>query len=588
MGQLEAQLMLAREKLKSLKDKGGTPEFFEAADALRVLETKLLRQDANREVELALKQIDGASFTGFLPSLPRLLIETITGRTPSGPVEKMGLTRYHASKMLQALYKDPLMPPHQRDALMWSYVHSMLFPKGIGHTQRGSSYVRNELVNMIQGFHDNPAGVRVDNKTNKFNVVHNGQWFESMDNASRRWWELEYGTDLTLPYTHNSMSTIKDVTTNKKAYFISLSGTSGRMFEAHLRANKISLVGEGSAMPKGVVLEVVSSPAERLTRVSKALENVEALSKDQVVLRSTDVPPDAAKAQFEAFVKAKGLKLSNPQVVKLSEVPEGAARTWLQGIRDTQKNTALIVLSVSDTRALRAVERHLKKGGIKQDEIAKVFADTEYLRLNDPKADVIAQMNIEGLNTGKVKVLILDTRVGGRGLDLNFKGERNSTSPSAFRGYSNFEMLVLGPEEMSQVHMIQAMGRIDTGRTLSGAPRRFSLLMDVHTAKIETVFKEMFERDPFFMEIRKDPAYQDFVRAKGLNIDWHSVNEYVLFRSQDGTGEGALLAQRGERAVRENLSKRNLEVEENLLRQSNVLTDAPTTPGKHPALERIR
>ena len=66
---------------------------------------------------------------------------------------------------------------------------------------------------------------RVDNRTGRFNVVHNGQWFESMDNASRRWWELEYGTDLTLPYTHNSMSTIKDVTTNKKSYFISLSGT---------------------------------------------------------------------------------------------------------------------------------------------------------------------------------------------------------------------------------------------------------------------------------------------------------------------------------------------------------------------------
>ena len=341
-------------------------------------------------------------------------------------------------------------------------------------------------------------------------------------------------------------------------------------------------------MPKNVQLEVLGTPEQRLSRVTGTLEKLRNQTLDHVVLKATDVPPEAAKAEFEAFVKAKGLKFSSPQVVKISDMPEGAARQWLQSIRATQKNTGLIVLSVSDTRALRTIETRLKRAGVQQDEIAKVFADTEYLRQNVPEADVIGQMNIEGLNTGRVKVLILDTRVGGRGLDLNFKGERNSTSPDAFRGYSNFEMLVIGPEEMSQVHMIQAMGRIDTGRTLGRAPRQFSLLLDVETAKIETVFRDMFERDPFFVEIRKDPAYQDFVRAKGLGIDWNSANEYLQFRANDGTGEGQLLAQRGDRAVRENLSKRNLEVEENLLRQSNVLTDAPTTPGKHPALERIR
>ena len=55
----------------------------------------------------------------------------------------------------------------------------------------------------------------------------------------------------------------------------------------------------------------------------------------------------------------------------------------------------------------------------------------------------------------------------------------------------------------------------------------------------------------------------------------------MLFRSE-------LLVQRADKAVRENLARRNLEVEENLLRQANVLTDAPTTMGKNPALERIR
>ena len=80
----------------------------------------------------------------------------------------------------------------------------------------------------------------------------------------------------------------------------------------------------------------------------------------------------------------------------------------------------------------------------------------------------------------------------------------------------------------------------------------------------------------------------DFVGKKGGRIDWHSLNDYILSRANDGTGEGQLLAQRADKAVRESLGRRNLEVEENLLRQSNVLTDAPTTQSKNPALDRIR
>ncbi|PIR18599.1 MAG: hypothetical protein COV48_06640, partial [Elusimicrobia bacterium CG11_big_fil_rev_8_21_14_0_20_64_6] len=227
-----------------------------------------------------------------------------------------------------------------------------------------------------------------------------------MDNASRRWWELEYGTDLTLPYTHNSMSTIKDVTTNKKSYFISLSGTSGAKFEAHLRANKISLVGEGSAMPKNVLLEVVTTPEQRLARVTESLASLKTATMDRAVLRVTDDIPATAKKGIEEYLSSRGLKLDDPQVIKISEVNSPAAQQWLQSIRATQKNSGLIVLSVSDTRALRTVEARLKKAGVSQNEIAKVFADTEYLRLNVPEADVLTQMNIEGLNTGKVKVLI--------------------------------------------------------------------------------------------------------------------------------------------------------------------------------------
>ncbi|MEQ1918567.1 MAG: hypothetical protein ABL955_05160, partial [Elusimicrobiota bacterium] len=242
-GPLELALIKARAETEALSAASGSKEFFAARDHLRKLEIDVLRADSFHTADVLLAQIDGARVAP-VTSL-KLLWQTFTGTLPDAPAEGMGLTRFHAAKMLEALFQDPLMPAHQRDNLMWSYLGSLLLPKGV--TGRGS-YVRSELINMVQGFHDSAAGVRVDNKTGKFNVVHNGQWFESMDNASRRWWELEYGTDLTLPYTHNSMSTIKDVTTNKKSYFISLSGTAGNKFEAHLRANKISVVGEGSSM----------------------------------------------------------------------------------------------------------------------------------------------------------------------------------------------------------------------------------------------------------------------------------------------------------------------------------------------------
>jgi hypothetical protein len=496
----------------------------------------------------------------------------------------MGLTRYHAAKMFKALMREPLRPAYQRDALGWSYLHSLLFPKGLGHTSGGSSYVRNEIINMVQGFHDNPAGVR--GSRTFFNVVHNGQWFESMDNASRRWWELEYGTDLTLPYTHNAMSTIKDVTTNKKSYFISLSGTSGNKFEAHLHANKVSIVGEGSAMPKNVLLELVTTPQQRLERLAKALKEVREATLDQAVLRVTDEIPLGARKGVDDYLATHGLSREEPQVIEISKT-SGATKIFLQGLRVSQANSGLIVLSVSDTRALRAVERYLLKQGVKKNEIAKVFADSEHLRLNVPEANVLNQMNIEGLNTGKVKVLILDTRVGGRGLDLNFKGQRNASGGSAFRGYTKFEMLVLGPQEMSSVHMVQAMGRIDTGRTLSGAKRDFSLLMDVETAAPETIFRDMFEKDPFFVsDLRRDPAFQDYVRKNGGRMDWSASNDYIsLRRAQDG--DGALLAQRYEKAVRRYLGDRNIEIEGNLLRQSQVDLSKPATAGKHPALEKI-
>jgi hypothetical protein len=537
-----------------------------------------------------------------------------------------------------------------------------------------------------------------------------------MDNETRRFWELEYGVDLTLPYTNQSISTIKDVTTDKKARFISFSGTAGEKLREHFENNGIRIEGEGSKPPQDpdrvvvgaldglapeartaleaklgrplaagdvlklsdfadlgagaardwldglphaadVAMDVVSGPTNRFSRIGEALAHVnasrgkvilepemlrdapqpvrDAVEKklggpvsetrvvkladfadpklaeardwltslrenqgdaDNVVVRKGDAVPAEAKPAVDAYLKTAKLAGKDDAVVRISEVagPDdastNAARAWLRTLRANQKDTGLVVLSVSDTRVLKMVKEYLTRvQGIKEDEIAMVFSDTEYLRNNVPEAKVAEQMNLDALNDGRARVLVLDTRVGGRGLDLNFKGERGSLDPKAFRGYTSFEMLIVDPQKMSQVHLLQAEGRIDVGRVLPGAHREFSLVMDVQSVQGERVFRDMVANDPFFVNERSnDPKFLEFEKARGGKADWAMFHDYIRSRAAEGSADGALLAEQYQDAVKRNLEIQQGEVEENQLRSSSVLTDQLKTGGKYPGLEGMR
>ncbi len=310
--------------------------------------------------------------------------------------------------------------------------------------------------------------------------------------------------------------------------------------------------------------------------------------------RSDAVPPDA-KPAIDAYLSGAKLAGKDDAVVRISEVtgPDSksteAAQKWLRTLRSNQKETSLVVLSVSDTRVLKMVREYLTQvQGIKEDEIAMVFSDTEKLRNDVPEAKVAQQMNLDALNEGKARVLILDTRVGGRGLDLNFKGERGSLDPKAFRGYTNFEMLIVDPQKMSQVHLLQAEGRIDVDRVLPGAQRDFSLVMDVRSVQGDRVFRDMIATDPFFSQLRSDPQFLAFEKARGGKADWAAFHDYIRQRAADGSADGALLAEQYEDAVKKNLEIQQGEVEENQLRSSSVLTDQLKTGGKYPGLEGMR
>lgn len=543
---------------------------------------------ANKAADVLLRKVDGGNLFSNLPGIIKMTYQVFAGKPVTVPINQVGLTRLNTAKLLKALFSDPIMPPGQRESLFWTMAPSLLFPKGIGGR---SSWVRAELLKLAQAFHENPAGIRFDGLTKKVNVVHNGQWFESMDNESRRFWELEYGADLTLPYTHRSISTIRDLTTDKRAHFISFSGTAGEKFRQHLRDNKVTLAGEGSKAPEGVKMDLRPGQTQKIDAIREALENSSALSRDHVVIKADDVMPPKVKAEVDAYMAAHPvLKGKDVGVVEISKLPSAETRAWLANLRATQpSNTSLVVLSVSDTRVLKLVRNYLiRSGKVKESEIAMVFSDAEFLRLNRPDAKVHEQMNLAGLEEGRVRVLILDTRVGGRGLDLNYKGDKRGVVENPFRGYSNYNMLVIDPHEMSAVHLLQAQGRIDVGRVLAGARRDFSMVMDVKAVQGEAVFRKMATDAPFFVEMRRDPALEAYARSRGATtIDWALIHDYMVLRELGGTPEGVALANKYRAVVQEHLERRQLEVEEDQLRSSSVSDEPSSSPGRHPGLLRL-
>jgi hypothetical protein len=708
--------------------------------------------------------IDGEKLTFF--ETARMMWKALRGQNLEIMIERngktrlaiVGKTRQRAAEMLQALWRDPTMPANQADNVFWDLMGSLLWPRGsldaTGGRGRGS-WVRNELKAMLDGFFEDPAGIRLDNRTNKINVVHNGQWFESMDNDTRRYWQLAYGTDIDLRYTNQSISTIRDLTTDKETNFISFSGTAGEKLREHFVKNDITIVGQGSTAPPSVRLNLTGRPGDTIGAVGEAyaalnsasgevvvpemrdaplelrqavvdrangrlpgsvvlrldafsgegqqaghawlekngesrgdglveirsvegapqevrLAALDALSgpeklrvddfasfardaarrgdahaatyekavsqlhelragtgdadgavlrlrteegvpadvipdevrpaldaylkdpkfnkKSQVVVRISDVkgetdaqtaaarqwlrdlrkvveiridqiPPEARPA-LDAYLANSRFKGQKTALIRVSEIRSGdpaqaeAARAWLRTQPDAQ-GSGLLVLSVSDTRVLKMVRQYLiKVKGLAPDQISMVFSDTEYLRNNVPEARVAEQMNLSrpdytgGLDTGRTRVLILDTRVGGRGLDLNFKGQRRSLDPEAFRGYTDFSMLILDPHKMSQVHLLQAEGRIDVGRVMPNAERNFALVMDIASISNYGVFRDMVRQDPFFEQLRADPQFQAYVRqSAGAMPEWALMHDFMVTRAADGTAEGAALAQQYRQAM---------------------------------------
>jgi hypothetical protein len=103
------------------------------------------------------------------------------------------------------------------------------------------------------------------------------------------------------------------------------------------------------------------------------------------------------------------------------------------------------------------------------------------------------------------------------------------------------------------------------------------------------VFRKMIAEDPFFVELRSDPKFVEYARARGVQTpDWPVFHDYLFERATDGSVEGRTLGERYKKVVNDHLTTGQGEVEENQLRSSSVLTDQLKTNGKYPGIEGAR
>ena len=174
---------------------------------------------------------------------------------------------------------------------------------------------------------------------------------------------------------------------------------------------------------------------------------------------------------------------------------------------------------------------------------------------------------------GLVVLSLPDTRVGGRGLDLNFKGKGSMS----FNGYHRYKMLIIDPQLASEAHYIQAQGRIDTGRIPKGSVRDFAMVMDVGAAQQDPVFRRMLTEEPLFQQLRQNPQVINYASKNGHMVpDWSDIHAFItdVKAAEAGSGVKGEVPYRYEQVLKKYLAKKQVVVEQDQLRSASVLQDA--------------
>jgi hypothetical protein len=387
------------------------------------------------------------------------------------------LTSKFTRELNDAFAAEPFLAPEVRAQMFWNINGMYGWAKGIPvigkylFRGRPSTWVQKELVNMGTGHHNETSDVRFDGQSKKVVPIHLGEWMPTMDIGTRRFWELHFKTGLTMPYEHQALVNMRNyVIDTPKLPIIGFSGTLGKVLLSQLKAKSggFQVVGKGSPSFPNVRMEVVPSASHRFKLVADSIVE----------------------------------SIRSPQTKRIT------------------------VVNHANSKDLKQMQRYLLETGlVSKRELVSIFSDTVALGENYHKANVRKTMNLGALDTGRARVVLMDTRVAGRGLDLNWKGG----------GYKKVDVYFMDPHKISQVHEVQAGGRVDADRLLPGAERRFTRVLDIASAKNDPAFQEAMLFHPQFRSIYYElmnnppPTLKRSMAMRGVKTaDWQARHDWIM------------------------------------------------------------
>ena len=483
---------------------------------------------------------DGKSLIREIFPVLRMLAQAATGRKIDPGSADVGATRRRAAEMLRAIQLDPGMSINVKSELLWPLVGSVLWPRGM--TGKGNSWVRTELMNQFAGFFEDPTGVYNNPRNGEVFTRFNGQIIPNMDIRTRRFWELKAGADITLPYEHLEVGGAEDLIKNPKANFFLFSATIEGNAKKILAEAGVPVLGEVVKPQEKAVIHLTASDAENFALVQDAVLRENTRGGDVTVNRSEI--PKSFVSEIDAYMAKKGI---SPQKVfavnaKSAEAVKSLsaeARSWL--LEYNPKNQkGLVTAFCSDTNALMEMRGKLIAAGTKPNEIAMIFSDVQYEKANGDAKKVETEMNLGALNTGKAKILLIDSSYVIRGIDLNFKGARDDFDlkdpEHSFAGYNHVSMLFFGVQKNTEMQIIQGAGRTSPRRALPGVERDYTISADIQTAQSEEAFRGML-KDVDFQGLLKETATADWT---ALNAKVRASGDAALAKRYDALVESYL------------------------------------------------
>ena len=520
---------------------------------------------------------DGKGLIREIFPVMRMLLQAATGREINPGGADVGATRLHAAQMLRAIQLDPGMSVNVKSELLWPLVSSVLWPRGLMSRVTGkSSWVRTELMNQFAGFFEDPTGVYNNPRNGEVFTRFNGQIIPNMDIRTRRFWELKAGADITLPYEHLEVGGAEDLIKNPKANFFLFSATIEGNAKKILAEAGVPVLGEVVKPQEKAVVHLTASDAENFALVQDAVLRENTRNGDVTVNRSEI--PKGFVSEIDAYMTKKGISPQkvfalNAKSAEAAKSLSAGARSWLLDY-NPKNQKGLVTAFCSDTNALMEMRGKLIADGTKPDEIAMIFSDVQYEKANGDAKKVETEMNLGALNTGKAKILLIDSSYVIRGIDLNFKGARDDFDlkdpEHSFAGYNHVSMLFFGVQKNTEMQIIQGAGRTSPRRALPGVERDYTISADIQTAQSEEAFRGML-KDVDFQGLLKETA----------TADWTALNAKVR-----ASGDAAL-AKRYDALVEKYLtSKQWADVSAQKLSASGFSrTAAPT--GRFPGVEAV-